>query len=214
MSPLLAATAGPVGLPVVTVPVVAVVAVLVVLALGWYLFFLARRLDRLHRRVEGAAVALDNQLLRRAQAATELASSGLLDPASAMLVAGAAAEAIQAGEGRAAQIALDPFSVSRLDEHSDDREAAESDLSRSLRATLDALPDDHPARAGGHLDTLAAVSHRVLLARRFHNDAVSHASAVRRKRLVRWARLAGSAPPPRTVEVDDEAFRSGQRRGR
>jgi len=179
-----------------------------VLALGWYLLFCARRLDRLHRRVEGAAVALDNQLLRRAQAATELAASGLLDPASAVLVAGAAAEAIETGEERAAQLALDPFSGSRLDDHSDDREAAESDLSRALRATLDALPDDHPARAGGHLDGLAAVSHRVVLARRFHNDAVSHARAVRRKRLVRLARLAGSAPAPRTVEVDDEPFRS------
>ncbi len=200
-------------LPVVTVPLVLVLAVLVVVLLGWYLFFLARRLDRLHRRVEGAAVALDNQLLRRAQAAGELAASGLLDPASAMLVAGAAGEAIGAGEGRASQIALDPFSVSRLDEHSDDREAAESDLSRALRATLDALPDDHPARAGGHLATLSAVAHRVVLARRFHNDAVSHASAVRGKRLVRWARLAGSAPPPRTVEIDDEPFRSGPPEG-
>ena len=195
--------------PVVTVPLVVVVVLLVALALVWSLFFLARRLDRLHRRVEGAAVALDNQLLRRAQAAGELASSGLLDPASAMLVVGAAGQAIAAGEGRAAQVALDPFSVSRLDDHSDDREAAESDLSRALRATLNALPDDHPARAEGHLDGLAAVAHRVVLARRFHNDAVSHASAVRRKRLVRWARLAGSAPAPRTVEIDDEPFRSG-----
>ena len=182
--------------------------VLLVVVLGWYLFFLARRLDRLHRRVEGAAAALDNQLLRRAQASTGLAASGLLDPASSVLVAGAAAEAIEAGEERAAQVALDPFSGSRLDDHSDDREAAESDLSRALRATLDDLPADHPAVSGGHLAGLAAVSHRVVLARRFHNDAVSHARAVRRKRLVRWARLAGSAPEPRTVEIDDEPFRS------
>lgn len=188
--------------------VLLVLLVLAVLATGWYLLFLARRLDRLHRRVEGAAVALDNQLLRRAQAATELAASGLLEPASAVLVAGAAAQALEAGEGRAAQLALDPFSGSRLDDHSDDREAAESDLSRALRATLDALPDDDPARTGGHLDGLAAVSHRVVLARRFHNDAVSHARTVRRKRLVRLARLAGSAPAPRTVEIDDEPFRS------
>ena len=187
---------------------VLVLLALAALALGWYLLFCARRLDRLHRRVEGAAVALDNQLLRRAQAATELAASGLRDPASAVLVAGAAATAIEAGEDRAAQVALDPFSGSRLDDHSDDREAAESDLSRALRATLDELPDDHPARAGGHLDALAAVSHRVALARRFHNDAVSHARAVRRKRLVRLARLAGSAPAPRFVEIDDEPFRS------
>jgi CcmD family protein len=172
--------------------------------LGWYLLFIARRLDRLHRRVEGAQAALDNQLLRRATAATELAGSGVLDPASSLLVASAAVEAIEAGEGRAAQVALDPFSGSRMAEHDADREAAESDLSRALRATLDELPEDHPAVAGDHLEALAAVCHRVCLARRFHNDAVLQAQAVRRKRVVRMARLQGRAPVPQTVEMDDE----------
>lgn len=172
--------------------------------LGWYLLFLASRLDRLHRRVEGAQAALDNQLLRRATAATELAGSGVLDPASSLLVAGAAVQAIEAGEGRAAQIAVDPFSGSRMDEHDADREAAESDLSYALRATLDELPEDHAAVIGEHLDALAAVCHRVCLARRFHNDAVLQAQAVRRKRVVRIARLQGRAPVPQTVEMDDE----------
>ncbi len=172
--------------------------------LGWYLLFIASRLDRLHRRVEGAQAALDNQLLRRATAATELAGCGVLDPASSLLVAGAAVQAIEAGEGRAAQVALDPFSGSRMDEHDADREAAESDLTRALRATLDELPEDHPAVTGDHLDALAAVCHRVCLARRFHNDAVLQAQAVRRKRVVRMARLQGRAPIPQTVEMDDE----------
>ncbi len=177
---------------------------LVLVLLGWYLLFSARRLDRLHRRVEGAAAALDNQLLRRATAATDLAISGVLDPASSMLLTSAAAQALEAGEERAAQIALDPWSGSRLADHDHEREVAESDLSRALRATLDALPADDPAVTGHQLDALAAVGHRVRLARRFHNDAVSHACAVRSKRVVRWARLAGSAPPPLTLEMDDE----------
>ncbi len=44
---------------------------------------------------------------------------------------------------------------------------------------------------------------RVELARRFHNDAVAQAQRVRRKRVVRWARLAGHAWMPVTFEIDD-----------
>ena len=47
-------------------------------------------------------------------------------------------------------------------------------------------------------------NHRVQLARRFHNDAVTDVRRVRRKRVVRWFRLAGHAEMPRTFEIDDE----------
>ena len=165
-------------------------AVLLVLALlAWYLSFSASRLDRLHHRVEGARGALDAQLVRRAEAAVELAASGHLDPASGLLVAGAAAEALEAGE-------------------TDDgrRELAESDLTRALQVALDeettaGLRADPVAAA--LLDRLLAAAHRVRLARRFHNDAVTDACRVRQKRVVRWARLAGHAPEPETFEMDD-----------
>ncbi len=97
--------------------------------LGWYLSFSASRLDRLHHRVEGSRAALDAQLVRRAEAAVELATSGLLDPSSALLVAGAAAEALAAGERETAPGA---------DGDGSDRETAESDLSHALRLALDA----------------------------------------------------------------------------
>src|SRR6476469_1892342 len=91
-------------------------AVLLVLALlAWYVSFSASRLDRLHHRVEGARNALDAQLVRRAEAAVELATSGALDPATALLLAGAATDALDAGE--------------RVGEPG--RETAESDLSRA-----------------------------------------------------------------------------------
>lgn len=185
---------------------VALVVVLVLGLVAWYLASCAARLDRLHHRVEGAAAALDNQLLRRASASRALATSGLLDPASALLVAGAAAEAAAAGESRAS---ADPGEV-RLSASLDDtdaREAAESDLSRALRATLtpDVLEEIAADPVGSDLlADLGAASHRASLARRFHNDAVSQAQRVRGKRLVRWTRLAGRAPPPRTFEMDDE----------
>jgi hypothetical protein len=42
------------------------------------------------------------------------------------------------------------------------------------------------------------------MARRFHNDAVRAARAVRDHRVVRWLRLAGHAPFPLAFEMDDE----------
>jgi hypothetical protein len=174
--------------------------VLLVAVVAWYLSFSAGRLDRLHHRVEGARSALDAQLVRRAEAAVELATSGVLDPASGLLVAGAAAEALAAGESD------DEGDGRDLTAH-DGRERAESDLTRALEAALD---DDIVAALAAHevgrrlLDRLAAACHRVQLARRFHNDAVTAAVRVRGKRIVRLARLAGRASEPQTFEMDDD----------
>jgi hypothetical protein len=176
----------------------ALLLLLVLGALAWQLSWMAGRLDRLHHRVEATAAALDAQLLRRATAAAELAGSGLLDPATSLLVAGAAAEAVAAGEGAGDGPEGPPGAA---------RERAESDLSRALRA---ALPPSQVAALAGDplgqtlLEALGRACHRVLLARRFHNAAVVAAQRVRRKRLVRAARLAGRAPLPRTFEMDDD----------
>src|SRR3954470_2112159 len=70
----------------------------VLLVLGWYLAYSAGRLDRLHHRVETLRAALDAQLARRAAAAVEAAP--LLDPATGLLLADAATEALAAGEAR------------------------------------------------------------------------------------------------------------------
>jgi hypothetical protein len=53
------------------------------------------------------------------------------------------------------------------------------------------------------LRELAAAGLRVQLARRFHNDVVRSARVVRRKRVVRYLRLAGHAPWPQTFEISD-----------
>jgi hypothetical protein len=159
----------------------------VLLLVAWYLSWSAARLDRLHARVEGARAALDAQLLRRSSVALELATSGLLDPAAGVLLAGAAHDATAAPP--------------------EDREIRESDLSRALRAAL-AEPETVAALRGvpwgaASLDELSAAGHRVQLARRFYNDAVRSARAVRRKPVVRTFRLAGRAPAPETFEMDD-----------
>jgi hypothetical protein len=163
-----------------------VLGVLIVLAV--YLSWTAGRLDRLHARVEAARAALDAQLVRRSSVALEMATSGLLDPATAMVLAGSAHEAREVGP--------------------DEQELAESDLSRALRAVLDqpGQPEELRSTPEGRLllRELDAASRRVVMARRFHNDAVRATQAVRRKRVVRYLRLAGHAAMPPTFESDDE----------
>ncbi len=173
-----------VGFPGVGVSV-ALVALLLVA--GWYLSFSATRLDRLHARIEGARSALDAQLVRRASVSLQLATSGLLDPATSLLLAEAAHRAREADEV--------------------EREVDESNLTRALQAAFgeDGVGEALAADPGGAemLAELASACQRVGLARRFHNDAVRGARVVRRKRVVRYLRLAGHAPWPPTFEIDD-----------
>lgn len=158
-----------------------------VVLFGMYLSWTAGRLDRLHARIDAARAALDAQLVRRASVAIELATSSLLDPAASLLLLDAAHAARQAE-----------------DEH---REVAESQLSLALRAVLEEPEQVAALRAepGGEdaVRDLTAAVRRVPMARRFHNDAVRAARAVREHRLVRYFRLAGSAPFPLAFEMDD-----------
>ncbi|MFI8518035.1 hypothetical protein ACIGEZ_09455 [Streptomyces sp. NPDC085481] len=156
--------------------------------IGVYLSWTAGRLDRLHSRIDAARAALDAQLLRRASVAQELATSGVLDPAASIVLYEAAHAARQAEE--------------------DHREVAESELSQALRAVFGEPEQVELVRAapGGEEAALelAAAVRRVPMARRFHNDAVRAARALRRHRKVRWFRLAGHAPFPLAFEMDDE----------
>jgi hypothetical protein len=182
---------------------VASLVVLALVAVAWYLSYSAARLDRLHAKVEGAMSALDAQLVRRAEATLELANAGVLDPASALLIADAATESIE-------RTTEHPVHEDLLDgQHFGGREDVEGDLTAALVA---ALPDevvvglrrrDDPF-VDESLDRIAASGLRVRMARRFHNDAVREVRRVRRKRVVRWFRLAGHAALPEKVEFDDE----------
>src|SRR5580700_3662032 len=94
-----------------------VLAIALLFLFALYLSWTATRLDRLHLRLDAAKVALDAQLVRRASVTLELAQSGVLDPASSLLLATAAREA--------------------RDAEDEDRETAESALTRDLRAAFD-----------------------------------------------------------------------------
>ena len=157
--------------------VLALVGVLAVLHVA-YSLWTAKRLDRLHTRLDAARAALDRQLRQRAEAA--LASAGAS--------AGAGRSAPARDVAAAARAALDVRGLGH------DREVAENALSRMLLDVADAdlSMDD--------------VITRTSFARRFHNDAVRDVLVVRRRRIVRWFHLAGRAPLPTYFEMDDSVL--------
>ncbi|MFC8797929.1 hypothetical protein ACFT2C_09385 [Promicromonospora sp. NPDC057138] len=160
----------------------------------------ASRLDRLHRKVAASRIALDAQLVRRASAAVELAASGALDPASAVLVADAAYAASDVAP------VTSPAAALKMDGLGPDRERAESGLTATLREAMgapEAIRVLLSGPAGEVVEALADAWYRATLARRFHNEAVAQARRVRRVWYVRLFYLAGRAPIPRTVELDD-----------
>jgi hypothetical protein len=173
-------------------PLTGIIVIAVVACIGVYISWRAGRLDRLHARLEAARFALDAALVRRSSVAMELASSGLLDPATSVLLAGAAHDARSAV---------------------DSREMPESDLTRALRAVF-----SHPefmallaGREGAEelLTELESASHQVFLARKFYNDAVAATLAARRRWLAVIFRLAGRAPMPEFFEIDDSLVPAG-----
>lgn len=149
----------------------------------------AGRLDRLHRRVEIGAANLAAALASRRELADHTASTGLLDPASSMLIADAVQHVVDAPSGDKVAIEL-----------------AESDLTGVLCAVFaDAGEVDViVAEPGGDMVVrLADSCRRVQIGRRFYNDAVHSTRTMRSRRLVRLLRLAGTAPMPESVEMVD-----------
>jgi hypothetical protein len=170
-----------------------VIIVAIVLFLGVYVSWRAGRLDRMHTRLEAARAALDVTLVRRSSVALELASSGFLDPATSLMLAGAAHEARGGGEAGPVELA--------------DQELAQSNLTRALRAAF-TQPGVQASLAGqdGAADLVAeleAAAHQVLVARKFYNTAVAVTREARSKPLVRILRLAGTARLPEFFEMDD-----------
>ncbi|WBB81429.1 hypothetical protein O7606_08730 [Micromonospora sp. WMMD882] len=147
------------------------VAVAVVALVSAYLFWTASRVERLHLRAESAARALDAHLLRRAAAAAVLAE----ERDGVELYA-------------AARIALDAGPQ--------EREAAENDLTRQLRAAR--IDPTDPAG-----EAVVAASRRLALARQVHTDLVRDALTARRRPLVRMLRMSRRHERPRYFDVDD-----------
>jgi len=187
------------------------------LFIGVYVSWRAGRIDRLHTRVDMARAALDATLLRRSSVALELATSGLLDPATSLLLA-AAVDGTRPGSGGYGGVDNPPVTggsrgVAPPDgilvppEVARPRDLAESDLTRALRAAF-SQPDFRSSMSGkeGADELLAEVeeaTHQVFLARKFHNDVVALTRDARSRPLARLLRLSGSAPAPAFFEMDD-----------
>jgi hypothetical protein len=200
-----------VGLTEWVLVVVAVLAVVLIV-----LWRQAVRVDRLHRTVLRSRATLEAQLARRATAATELAATGALDPAEAMIVADVA---LRASDAAAEDLVRDGLEgspetgpLAGVDDAGSavgtDRGLLESELSRTLRAVLgpraerDELAAD--PRAADVMTQLHQSWYRLQLARRFHNSHVEQVRRLRTDPLVRVFHLAGRAPLPEPFDMDDE----------
>lgn len=156
--------------------IVAIAVFVAVLAVfGAWAFRTANRLDRLHVRYDLSWQALDGALARRA----------VVSRAVAIDAYGGASEGRRlAALADAAEGAPRPA-----------RENAENELSAAL-AVVD--PASLPA---GLIAELADAEARVVLARRFHNDAVRDTLALAERPLVRLFHLGGTAALPSYFEI-------------
>lgn len=77
------------------------------------------------------------------------------------------------------------------------REDAENAVSAALART------DGRGRSPALVIELADAETRVMMARRFYNDAVRDTRALAERRLVRWLRLGGRASPPTYFEINE-----------
>lgn len=159
--------------------VLVLVAVAVLAATVGWAYQTANRLNRLHVRCDLSWQALDGALARRA------------------VVARAVAIEVYGGAAAGRRLAALADAAERASREA--RETAENALSAEL-AMVDAasLP---PAM----IAELADAEARVLLARRFHNDAVRDTVALRERPLVRALHLGGTAPMPSYFEIVERA---------
>ncbi|WP_285505826.1 NUDIX domain-containing protein [Actinokineospora sp. NBRC 105648] len=152
---------------------IVVVAFGLLVLVGTWLVSVANRLDRLHVRTDAAWAALDAALARRAVVARTVA--GVIDPDPGDRLRVLAERAEHAARP--------------------DRETAENALTRELSAV------DRRGIALALVTELVDAEQRVVIARRVHGDAVRDTLALRRRRAVRWLKLAGTAPRPEYLEI-------------
>ena len=158
-----------------------VVLVAVIVLVGTWAYQTANRLDRLHVRYDLSWQALDGALARRA------------------VVARAVAVDAYAGGPEGKRLAALADAAERAPRAA--REAAENELSAALTVV------DPASLPAALVAELADAEARVLLARRFHNDAVRDTLALRERPAVRMLRLGGTAALPTYFEIAERAER-------
>jgi len=166
-----------------TTILVLVLIVALLVSIGVWAYSTANRLDRLHVRSDQARHALEAALSRRAVVARTVAIS-MAGPASDPVTAEQAKQLVAlAGRAELANWYT--------------RETAENQLAAALSA-LD-ITQLRPQLVA----ELADAEARVLIARRFHNDAVRDTLALRTRRSVQLLHLGGTAPLPTYFEISE-----------
>ncbi len=161
-----------------------VVAVTAAILLTAWVTFTATRLDRLHARIDAAQAALDAQLVRRAAALQRVAD--VLGP--------------QLGPDRSQRIEL--AAQAALAAPLAAREQAENEVGRLANELADGQAD--PAQSTDPvLHEVAESAFRVIIARRFYNDAVRDTRTLRGGRMPRLLHLAGHRAMPEFFDIDD-----------
>lgn len=160
-----------------------VVAVLAAIVLTMWVTFTLTRLDRLHARVDAAQAALDAQLVRRAAALQHVAES----PDSGLPVT---------ERGRFDAVAQGALRLSNADP---ERETVENAVGRAVTE----LADQPESLRPDAVEELREAAARVLISRRFYNDAVRDTRALRARRMPRLFRMAGRRDMPRFFDIDD-----------
>lgn len=161
-----------------------VAAVFVAVLLTSWVTFTLTRLDRLHARVDAAQSALDAQLVRRAAALLQLGerpdSNLRPETAQALVSTARAALAVQHWQRG-------------------DRRSVENQVGRAIAG----LQQDRPRLPADAVTELAEAATRVMIARRFFNDAVRDTRTLRARRMPRLLHLAGRRELPLFFDIDD-----------
>ncbi|QII06415.1 NUDIX domain-containing protein [Rhodococcoides fascians A25f] len=165
-------------LSAVTILVLGLIAVLI-LVVGLWAYGTANRLDRLHVRTDLAWQSLDAALARRAVVARAVSAATRDSVPSSRELAALADRAERADRSQ--------------------REEAENAVSMALAVVE---PNELPPQL---VAELADAEARVLIARRFHNDAVRDTLALRIRRPVRWLHLGGTAALPSYFEIAERS---------
>ena len=151
----------------------------VLLVFGAWVYQTANRLDRLHVRYDLSWQVLDAALARRA------------------VVARAVAADAYGGNTEGKRLAALADAAERASRPA--RENAENELSAALAVV------DPAVLPSALVAELADAEARVLLARRFHNDAVRDTLALGERPMVRLLRLGGTAPLPTYFEIAERS---------
>jgi hypothetical protein len=159
-----------------------VFAVVVAIALSMWVTFTLTRLDRLHARVDAARAALDAQLVRRAAALLHVAEAPDTGVAPA-------------DRGRLEGVARAALALDKPDR----RQAVENAVGRAIAELAEDSSDIEPVALAEAREAAA----RVLVARRFYNDAVRDTRSLRSGRMPRLLRLAGRVELPEFFDIDD-----------